>query len=333
MIKLALLSYWHVHANDYANDAAKHPDTEIVSLWDENLERGQKMAAEKGWTFYKNLDEILTSDIDGVIVTTPTTLHQEVMVKAAQAGKHIFTEKVLAHTTAGAKSILDTVQKNNVSLMVSLPRMRFGLTKALQSNIEKIGKLSMARVRIAHNGALPNPQHPQGWLPTHFIEGEEAAGGAMIDLGCHPMYLVRTFLGMPSGVSSSYGHVTQRELEDNAITLLHYSNGAIGLAETGFVTPGFSILEFHGSSGQLIWSSIDKELKHFDGSTWMTLDIPQDEPSLFESWVEHIQKGTRDSANNQLALELTMLMEAANQAAKENTMIRLEPSNEVSQNQ
>jgi 1,5-anhydro-D-fructose reductase (1,5-anhydro-D-mannitol-forming) len=324
MMKLALLSYWHVHAKDYANDAAKHPDTEIISLWDENPERGRKMASEKGWTFFENLNEILASDVDGVIVTTPTTMHQEVMVKAANAGKHIFTEKVLAHTTTSAKAILEAVQKNKVSLMVSLPRMRFGLTKAIQEHIGKLGTLSMARVRIAHNGALPSEQHPQGWLPTHFIEGEEAAGGAMIDLGCHPMYLVRTFLGMPSSVSSSYGHVTKRGLEDNAISMLHYPNGAIGLVETGFVTPGFTALEFHGEKGQLVFTSIDKELKHFDGNAWTTLSIPQDEASLFESWVEHIQKETRDSENNQLALDLTMLMEATNQAAKENKMIRLE---------
>ena len=323
MLKLGLLSYWHVHAKDYANDATKHPDTEIVSLWDESPERGRKMATEKGWTFVENLDELLASDIDGVIVTTPTTMHQEVMVKAANAGKHIFTEKVLAHTTAEAKAILESVQKNNVSLMVSLPRMRFGLTKALQANMDKIGKLSMARVRIAHNGASPSEQNPQGWLPKHFIEGSEAAGGAMIDLGCHPMYLVRTFLGMPKGVSSSYGHVTKRELEDNAITMLHYDNGAIGLVETGFVAPGFTALEFHGEKGLLVFTSIDKNLKHFDGTTWTNLDIPQDDPSLFESWVEHIQKGTRDNANNQLALELTILMEAANQAAKEGRTIAI----------
>jgi 1,5-anhydro-D-fructose reductase (1,5-anhydro-D-mannitol-forming) len=323
MLKLALLSYWHVHAKDYANDAAKHPDTEIVSLWDENPERGRTMAAEKGWSFVENLDDLLASDVDGVIVTTPTTMHQEVMVKAANAGKHIFTEKVLAHTTAGAKSILEAVQKNNVALIVSLPRMRFGLTKALQTNIANIGQLSMARVRIAHNGASASAQHPQGWLPTHFIEGQEAAGGAMIDLGCHPMYLVRTFLGMPIGVSSSYGHVTKRGLEDNAITMLHYANGAIGLVETGFVTPGFTALEFHGEKGLLVFTSIDKQLKHFDGSTWSTLDIPADEPSLFESWVECIQSGSRDVENNQLGLELTMLMEAANLSAQEGHSVLL----------
>jgi predicted dehydrogenase len=265
----------------------------------------------------------LASDIDGVIVTTPTTMHQEVMVKAANAKKHIFTEKVLAHTTDGAKAILSAVQKNKVTLMVSLPRMRFGLTKALGANMDKIGKLSMARVRLAHNGALPNQDNPQGWLPKHFIEGSEAAGGAMIDLGCHPMYLVKTFLGMPDAVSSSYGHVTARELEDNAITMLHYKNGAIGLVETGFVTPGFTALEFHGDNGQLVFTSIDKVLRHFDGKTWTALEIPQDDPSLFESWVEHIQKGTRDEDNNQLALELTILMETANKAATEQRAVSL----------
>lgn len=42
MIKVAILSYWHVHAQDYTNDTLNHPDTEVVAVWDEIPERGQK---------------------------------------------------------------------------------------------------------------------------------------------------------------------------------------------------------------------------------------------------------------------------------------------------
>lgn len=94
MIRVAMVSFWHVHANDYASQAEEHPDTEIVAVWDEIPERGRKEAEARGIPFYESLDELLKQDgIDAVIVDTPTNLHRDVMVKAAAAGKHIFTER------------------------------------------------------------------------------------------------------------------------------------------------------------------------------------------------------------------------------------------------
>jgi hypothetical protein len=46
MIKVAMLSRWHVHANDYAKQAKEHPDLEISMVWDELPERGAAWAQE-----------------------------------------------------------------------------------------------------------------------------------------------------------------------------------------------------------------------------------------------------------------------------------------------
>ena len=107
MIRVAVLSFWHVHGKDYARDAGDHPETELVAIWDEVPERGRAEAAQRGVRFYDDLDELLAQpDIDGVIVTTPTRIHKAVMVAAARAGKHIFTEKVIAATLRDAEDIL-----------------------------------------------------------------------------------------------------------------------------------------------------------------------------------------------------------------------------------
>jgi hypothetical protein len=44
MIQVALLSRWHVHAVDYVREARKHPEIEIVLVWDEDVERGRAWA-------------------------------------------------------------------------------------------------------------------------------------------------------------------------------------------------------------------------------------------------------------------------------------------------
>src|SRR5690606_40427794 len=97
MIKVAMLSYWHVHAWDYKKQAQNHPDTEIVAVWDEIPTTGEEAAKKLNVPFFADLDELLAKDdIDAVVVDAPTNIHRDVLVKAALAGKHIFTEKVIA---------------------------------------------------------------------------------------------------------------------------------------------------------------------------------------------------------------------------------------------
>lgn len=121
MIRIGKISYWHVHAWDYTKQAQEHPDAQIVAVWDENPERGKKAAEQQGVPFFESLDEMLQSDIDAVIVDAPTSMHREVMLKAAAAGKHIFTEKVVAATLQEVNDIMNAVNENQVKLTVSLP--------------------------------------------------------------------------------------------------------------------------------------------------------------------------------------------------------------------
>src|SRR5690349_16932378 len=69
MIRLAVLSFWHVHAKDYSKQAVEHPDTEIVAIWDDQPERGRAAAQQWGGQFEASLPALLArDDIDGVIV-------------------------------------------------------------------------------------------------------------------------------------------------------------------------------------------------------------------------------------------------------------------------
>src|SRR5258708_4499985 len=180
MIRVAMISFWHVHARDYAGEATVHPDTEIVAVWDELPERGRAEAENLGVRFYTSLDDLLSQpDIDGVIISTPTNMHHDAMIAATQAGKHIFTEKVLTLTLHEGQQIIDAVANAGVKLTVSLPRLNAGYTQAIQDILARgwLGELTLVRTRVSHNGALG-----QGWLPAHFYNPELCGGGALIDL-------------------------------------------------------------------------------------------------------------------------------------------------------
>jgi len=329
MIKVAMLSFWHVHAGDYARQANEHPGTEIVAIWDEIPERGRKEAENRGVRFYESLDDLLAqSDIDAVIVDTPTNIHRDVMVKAALAGKHIFTEKVIAPTLKEVNEILAAVEKTGVKLTVSLPRLNDNYTQAIQSVLAEgiLGQLTLVRVRLSHNGATA------GWLPAHFFSLEQCGGGALIDLGCHPMYLTRLFLGLPESVSAHYGYVSGKEVEDNAVSVLKYPNGALGIVEAGFVNAHspFSI-ELHGTDGSLFYGTPEEtmvfrsnKLEGEGSKQWNVKSLPDNVPSAFHQWVSHIENNTVATENIQYAVELTKLMEASNLSVQQNKAIRLD---------
>ncbi len=335
MIQVAMLSFWHVHARDYARQATEHPATEIVAVWDEVPERGQAEAQARGVRFYGQLDDLLAqSDIDSVIVDTPTNLHRDVMVAAAQAGKHIFTEKVLAPTLRECNEILAAVERAGVKLVVSLPRLNAGYTLAIQEIIRQgvLGDLTLVRTHLSHNGAISTEQNPGGWLPAHFYNREQCAGGALIDLGCHPMVLARLFLGLPESVSAHYGYLTGHEVEDNAVAILRYPNGALGVVEAGFVNR-FSpfTVEVHGTEGSLLYGTPEGKLLvrssqsgAEESKQWTVKDLPPDCPSAFQQWVTHIQMGTTAAENIQMAVDLTMLMEASNLSAASGQLVRLD---------
>jgi predicted dehydrogenase len=319
-----MLSYWHVHAEDYTRQVLNHPQTEIAAIWDELPERGREKAAKYGVPFIESLDELLgRADIDAVVVDAPTNRHREIMVQAARAGKHIFTEKVVAPTLREAHEIVSAVREAGVKLTVSLPRLYDGYTQAIRRVLAEgtLGRLTLARVRLSHNGATAN------WLPPHFYSKEQCGGGALIDLGCHPMYLVRLFLGLPDRVSASYGYVTGKEVEDNAAAVLGYDNGALGIVEAGFVNSHspFSI-EIHGTEGTLLYGFPEEQIRvrsHARGSEWETVPPGEPLPPAFHQWVDHIRNGTEATENIEIAVDLTRLMEASNLSAASGRTVRL----------
>jgi len=328
MIRIAMLSFWHVHADGYAREAERHPRTRITACWDEEPERGRAKAEKLGVAFHESLDEVLArDDVDAVIVDAPTNRHLEVIGAAARAGKHIFSEKVLALTTEECDRILTDVERAGVVLMLSLPRLYHGYTRAIRSVLDegRLGDVTLVRTRLSHGGALGD-----AWLPAHFFDPEQCGGGAMVDLGCHPMYLARLFLGgMPESLTASYGYVTGRAVDDNAVVVLRYPHGAVGVVEAGFVNQHspFSI-EIHGTQGSLLYGTPDDALlvrapAYDEGRSWVRLDLPEPLPSAFEQWVDHIENGTKATENIELGLDLTRLMEAANRSAAVDAPVRL----------
>lgn len=327
---MAILGFWHVHAADYAAEAQAHPETEIVAAWDDEPSRGAARAAQLGAAFHADLAELCARpDIDGVIVTTNTSAHPAVIGAAIAAGKHVFTEKVLALTPEAARRIVDAADRRRVRLTVSLPRLTHDYTLAIRDVLAStvLGEVTQVRCRLAHDGALDRP-----WLPMQFFDPNEAGGGALVDLGCHPLVLTRLFLGgMPESVSATYGSITGRAADDNAVAVLRLASGAIGIAETGFVNPQSPFtIEIHGTQGSLLYGTPEPRILMRTGTRdtetpWTEVPLPADGPTPFEQWVAHIRDGTTATENVAFALDLTALVDAADRSARIGAVVPIAP--------
>jgi 1,5-anhydro-D-fructose reductase (1,5-anhydro-D-mannitol-forming) len=137
---------------------------------------------------------------------------------------------------------------------------------------------------------------------------------------------------MPESVSATYGYVSHKDVEDNAVSILKYPNGAIGIAEASFVNSHSPfVIEIQGTEGCLLYGTVDNVISYRTNlvsnenkQQWLTLEQPANRPSAFHQWVEHIQKNTIATENIALAVDLTRLMEASNLSAAAKKSIALD---------
>jgi len=322
VLNVALLGCWHVHARDYANQLGKNENTKLCCVWEENEEWGKKLAADYGVPYVASLDEVLANkDIDAVVISTATSAHPEVMIQCANAGKHIFTEKVLTLKQADALAVKDAVVKNDVKFCISYPHrvMPHNILAKQLVDSGVLGEVSYMRVRNAHNG------ESAGWLPAHFYNLEETGGGAMVDLGAHPMYLCRWIMGKPKAIRSTFTKFMNGKLDNNDVSVLEYENGAIAVSETGFVTGNDPfILELSGTKGHLCVSGNTLKYYNSELGAWVKPNQPAKTPDPMVQWTNEILGlGTCEFGIDE-AVALTEIMEAAYVSYQENRTVTLQ---------
>jgi predicted dehydrogenase len=193
-------------------------------------------------------------EVDTVVVGLPNHLHEEAVTAAAAAGKAVLVTKPLARSAAEAGRILASVEQAGVfggylEDLVYTPKTR----KALASTRSgAVGDVLWVRSRETH----PGPH--SAW----FWDAAQAGGGAIVDLGCHCIEIVRSFVGKgnrPVEVMCWADTLVHPiEAEDNAIALIRFESGAVGQFEVSWTFRGGMDLrdEVAGTEGT-IW------LNHF----------------------------------------------------------------------
>jgi 1,5-anhydro-D-fructose reductase (1,5-anhydro-D-mannitol-forming) len=325
MINIAMLSKWHVHAADYAKQVNQSGDARITCVWDDDAERGAAWAKDLGVDFEPCLDTLLArTDVDAVVIDTPTGDHARVMIAAAKAGKHIFTEKAMAPTLEECKAISAAVAQSGVKFCISHPNLTSGLAQYAKQVMDEglLGTVNYMRMRTAHAGSL------MGWLPDYWYDVEKAGGGAMMDLGCHPMYTAAYLLGKPVRIASMFNNsYCPPPAEDNAVSVVEFENKAIAVLETSFISPwSAGCFELLGTEGALV--SIGSEVKirsnRYGVDGWVIVEkLPDAKPMAIRMWMDGILHGTPIPFGTERGEALTELLENAYLSHHEQRIVKI----------
>ena len=189
-------------------------------------------------------------ETDGVVIGLPNDLHLEAATLAAQAGKAVLCTKPLGRTADEAQQILNAVEKVGVfggylEDLVYPPKT----LKALESvNNGALGRILWVRSRETH----PGPHSDWFW------DINKAGGGAIVDMGCHCIEIIRNFIGKGirpvEAMCWADTLVHPVEAEDHGIGLIKFENGSMGQFEVGWAFRGGMDLrdEVAGTEGT-IW--------------------------------------------------------------------------------
>lgn len=235
MFHIAMISRWHPHAmeNRYTNQLKNIPDTQITCVWDYDEKRGADWAAELGVDFEGDLDRLLArADVDGICITAPTDMHKDIIIKAAKAGKHIFTEKALAMNYKEALEIKTEVEKAGVKLGVVFPR-RANREYLYAKKLYEAGAFGTAVLMRVRNAVPINAVFEDHWFKAEPIGG----GGAIRDLGCHNIDLACWILGEPDEVNTMTGFTRGFAVDDTGVCSIRFKNGAIAMIDSSFSEP------------------------------------------------------------------------------------------------
>jgi UDP-N-acetyl-2-amino-2-deoxyglucuronate dehydrogenase len=206
----------------------------LSAVCDTDAERAQAAASAWGVPWFSSLEELLAADVcDVVSVCTPSGLHSEHGVAAAQAGKHVITEKPMSLTLAQADALVRACDDAGVRLFVVKQNRLNPPIQLVRRAIDKgrFGRLFMANVTVRW-------QRPQDYYDAEDWRGTWALdGGAIMNQASHYVDLLQWLMGpVDSVVAKTATQARRIEAEDSGVAILSFRSGALGVIEVNVLT-------------------------------------------------------------------------------------------------
>lgn len=265
------------HAPEYAENSA----CELTAWYDFLPERAARMARQYGGVAYQSVEEVLESGVDAVSVCVANNAHAQVSIQALDAGKDVLCEKPMAITLDSCLQMVEAARRNHKMLVIGHNQRLAGAHQKARAMIEAgaIGGPLTFHTVFGHPG-------PEGWTEqadSWFFHKEQAAFGALADLGAHKIDLIHYLLDQPITEVTAYLETLDKRLpdgtpisvDDNAMCLLRTAGGIMGTlhASWTFYGPEDNSTVIYGSEGvlrcfedpaySLIWQRKNGEVQRY----------------------------------------------------------------------
>jgi myo-inositol 2-dehydrogenase / D-chiro-inositol 1-dehydrogenase len=237
-----------IHAESYQRFV---PDAEVVAVYGRTPGRVQAFATRHEVPrWYTDLDALIEEvECEVVDVCLPNVLHHRATLAAARAGRHVIIEKPLCLTLEEADEMIDACRAAGTKLMYAEELCfapKYERVRHL-ANEGALGELYMLKQLEKHSGPHSD------W----FYDVDQAGGGVLMDMGCHAVAWFRWMLGGSPAITSVWAtmrtiaHGGRTRGEDNAVMVIEFENGVIGLAEDSWAKPGGmdDRIEVYGTGG------------------------------------------------------------------------------------
>ncbi len=218
-----------IHARNYRSSVPHAYIAAVADPCEENVQSALKeLEIEKGYADYRELLE--DSEIDAVIIVTPTKYHCEIAVAAAEKGKHILCEKPMAMTVSECELMEAAAKKNHVILQMAFMRRFDSAFMAAKAVVESgdIGDVVMVR---------SNTRGPS--IPKPWMYDIQKSNGPLAEVNSHDIDTLRWFTRSEFrtvyAVGGNYRCPDAREdfpdFYDNVILSACFENGMQGMID------------------------------------------------------------------------------------------------------
>lgn len=227
--------------------ARRTTNLKLITCYSRTSENRQAFATDFGCLSAQTLEEALTTPgVEAAIISSPSYNHLELTRACAQHGIHIFVEKAMANTYAEGLQMAAEVDERGLVMMVGHEMRRLGSTRAIKRILEegRIGKVAMATGVMSLAGTFV----PDNWR----CHRETNHGGALMQLGIHPIENLIYLLGPVIEVRGYFAHViAAADVDDIGVATLRFENGAVATVTSSYVSPTAYELHLYGDKANI----------------------------------------------------------------------------------
>jgi predicted dehydrogenase len=199
----------------------------LLGVFDSEASKANHLAQEFACSSYSNIEELLLSGCDIVVVCTPSGLHEEHTIRALNAGKHVLVEKPMTLSFNSAQKMVHSAQKNGKHLFV-VKQNRFNPPIHKLKEVIDTGKLGEVFQVSTH--CFWNRNH-EYYAASNWRGTKQYDGGILWNQFSHFVDILYYLFGDISdahGFLKNCNHLGVSEIEDTGSFTFTFKNGAVG---------------------------------------------------------------------------------------------------------